>query len=93
MPKSLGASESLGAPEARTPFCLGQLGEGGEQQGGPRPLVPCHMRSLGTSSAPILEFQNETKRTQDNKQGTNPFDAIRCCLSSKWFHNQLENGS
>ena len=28
-PKSLGASESLGAPEARTPFCLGQLGEGG----------------------------------------------------------------
>ena len=28
-PKSLGASESLDAPEARTPFCLGQLGEGG----------------------------------------------------------------
>ena len=92
-PKSLGASESLGAPEARTPFCLGQLGEGGEQQGGPRPLVPCHMRSLGTSSAPILEFQNETKRTQGDKQGTNPFEAIRCCLSSKWFHNQLRYGS
>ena len=63
MPKSLGASESLGAPEARTPFCLGQLGEGGEQQGGPRPLVPCHMGSLGPSSAPILEV---SKRNEKN---------------------------